>query len=195
VKKSGQLGLALAVVATALATPAWAGKKRCPPGYAPFAVTLELSAEEGKCAGPGLGSPGSKSLLINGDEPFVITSIIAQPSGEDELNDEITAFRIGIDGTFFVVQSGDLTQLGGFPVVGAPFDVLGDAHDDRAFRTSFASSKFPTQLTSNGDPDFDDDIEINFTCRAGTSVDLGFSHFRVSGWKLAGAEVTLAFGN
>jgi hypothetical protein len=193
VRKTGQVGVALAVVAAAIASPAWAGKKRCPPGYAPFAVTLELAAAEGKCATA--GSRGSKSLLIDGDEPFVITSIIAQPSGENELNDEITVFRIGIDGTDFVVRSGDLTQLGGVPVVGAPFDVLGDADDDRAFRTSFASSKFPTQLTSNGDPDFDDDIEINFSCRAGTTVDLGFSHFRVSGWKRVGTEVSLAFAN
>jgi len=52
----------------------------------------------------------------------------------------------------------------------------------------------PDQLVSDGGPELVDDIVV-FSCRAGITTDLGFSHFRVSGWKRVGAEVTLAFGD
>lgn len=157
--------------------------------YVPFTETISPHADGYVCAGPGLGSPATKELTINSDNPFIVTTIQIRTIGVDEYKDVVKVWSITVDDGYFPTGSPDLTQNGGFPIYDTAFDVLGGLDK---YESSLTAGKFPQQLASNGNPGVDD-IIVAIACDAGDTKDLSFYTITVGGWKRQGSDVSVTF--
>ena len=159
--------------------------------YVPFTKTIYPKDDGFVCATPGPGSPSTERLIINSDEPLIVTTILIHTWGVNEYEDEVSIWAFEVDGVYYPIHSSDLTQNEGFPIGDNAFNVLGGI--DAVQRSSMAG-KLPLQLASNGGGSESADIAVWITCRAGTSEPLTFKSITVVGWKQLGSDVNITLG-
>ena len=121
------------------------------------------------------------TVAINGGATFMVTGLLLEVSGIDEVSDNLQVVQLLVDGTFFQAVTtdltGDTTTFRGFDLAGAPAQ---------------GGASLPTSVVSLGNV-VANDIQYKILCGAGVGLDISIDSIVVSGWKAVSDTITVTF--